>query len=151
MIGTVIDSPLGPLTLEANTTGLTRISFGRLNVAQTLNPHLTAAKQQLAEYFAGTRYAFDLALDLHGTPFQLSIWALLNTIPYGETRTYGELAGHKRLARAVGRANRLNPVPIVQPCHRVIGHSGNLTGFSGGLKRKAFLLNHETQRTLFQP
>lgn len=156
LAGTVIESPVGQLTLEASGTGLARVSFGKRAVDPALNPYLTAAAAQLSEYFAGERHAFNLALDLQGTPFQLSVWALLDTIPYGETRTYGELArqlGDRRLARAVGRANGANPLPIVRPCHRVIGTGGSLTGFGGGLDRKAFLLDHEARLlrpTLFQ-
>ncbi len=156
MVGTVIHSPIGPLTLEATATGLRRVRFGTFEVVRLPSLHVEAAALQLSQYFAGRRRAFGLTLDISGTPFQLGVWALLNTIPYGETRTYGELAerlGDRRLARAVGRANSTNPVPIVWPCHRVIGQSGKLTGFRGGLNKKAFLLNHErraAQPTLFQ-
>ena len=104
---------------------------------------LDATAAQLDEYFAGTRTAFDLPLDLHGTPFQLAAWQALAEIPYGETRTYGEQAdriGRPSAVRAIGAANGRNPVSIVLPCHRVIGSNGSLVGFGGGLEVKAALL-----------
>ena len=146
LAGTVIESPVGLLTLEASGTGLARVSFGKRAVAPAPNPHLDAAVAQLSEYFAGVRRAFNLSLDLQGTPFQLSVWALLDTIPYGETRTYGELArqlGDTRLARAVGRANGDNRLAIILPCHRVVRSDGHLCGYGGGLWRKKWLLAHE--------
>ncbi len=107
---------------------------------------LDLAIAQLAEYFAGERVEFDLPLDPCGTTFQQQAWATLRTIPFGETMTYGEQAaemGDARKARAVGSANGQNPIPIVVPCHRVIGSTGKLTGFAGGLGVKAWLLEHE--------
>lgn len=103
----------------------------------------SAALKQLQEYFAGTRRRFDLALAPSGTPFQLSVWKALSEIPYGQTTSYGELArslGFANAARAVGLANGANPLPIIVPCHRVIGADGSLTGFGGGLKIKRALL-----------
>jgi len=154
--GMVISSPVGPLTLAASTRGLTGIRFGSRNVApdRPESVHLRDARLQLAEYFAGSRFEFTLPLDVHGTPFQLRVWELLSAIPYGETTTYGQLAvrlGNPNLSRAVGRANGANPVPIVRPCHRVIGHNGHPVGFGGGLDRKVILLRHESrQGQLFQ-
>ena len=112
--------------------------------------HLETAAQQLTEYFAGSRRTFDVALDPVGTPFQLRAWAALRAIPYGHTMSYGEQAGvlgDPRKARAVGGANRRNPISVIVPCHRVVGVSGALTGFAGGLDTKARLLAHE-QRVL---
>ena len=107
---------------------------------------LDAAAGQLEGYFAGERHAFDLPLAPAGTPFQRRLWARLAEVPYGRTTTYGALAealGDPRLARAVGAANGANPLPIVVPCHRVIGSDGSLTGFAGGLEAKRWLLAHE--------
>jgi methylated-DNA-[protein]-cysteine S-methyltransferase len=121
---------------------------GRTIVDATPGDHavLDLAITQLEEYFAGARTHFDLPLDPGGTPFQQQAWATLRTIPFGETLTYGEQAaemGDARKARAVGSANGQNPIPIVVPCHRVIGSTGKLTGFAGGLGVKAWLLEHE--------
>lgn len=106
-----------------------------------------AATQQLAEYFDRTRTTFALSLEPIGNAFQRKVWALLLLIPYGQTRTYGQLAqalGDPGLARAVGTANGQNPLSIIVPCHRVVGSTGKLTGYAGGLERKAFLLDMET-------
>jgi methylated-DNA-[protein]-cysteine S-methyltransferase len=113
---------------------------------------LTAAVRQLGEYFGGDRTAFDLDLAPQGTAFERRVWEELLAIPYGETRSYGEIAraiGRPEAARAVGAANGRNPIPIVIPCHRVLGASGALTGFGGGLDTKRWLLEHERQRSLF--
>jgi methylated-DNA-[protein]-cysteine S-methyltransferase len=107
---------------------------------------LERASAQLLEYFAGSRMTFDLPLAPAGSGFELSVWELLRAIPAGQTASYGELArklGDPTLARAVGRANGQNPLPIVVPCHRVIGADGSLVGFGGGLERKRWLLEHE--------
>ena len=107
---------------------------------------LKAARQQLDEYFAQSRRRFDLALDFRGTPFQMAVWQALSGIPYGETRSYGEIAreiGRPAAVRAVGAANGHNPIPIVVPCHRVIGSNGTLTGYRGGLEVKRLLLQLE--------
>ena len=104
---------------------------------------LEEAKQQLAEYFAGQRQAFDLPLRMQGTPFQQKVWAALREIPYGETRSYGQIAaqvGNPKAGRAVGMANNRNPIAIIVPCHRVIGANGSLTGYAGGLSVKQELL-----------
>lgn len=137
-----IETPIGPLTLEADENAVTVIRFGA-GVAQDVSPLLDAAEAQLREYFAGTRRTFDLPLAPRGTAFQQRVWAALRTIPYGETRTYGELAaaiGNPRAARAVGMANHRNPLPILIPCHRVIGADGSLTGYAGGVETKRKLL-----------
>ncbi len=137
-----IKTPIGPLTLEADENAVTAIRFSA-GGAQDASPLLDAAEAQLREYFAGARRTFDLPLAPHGTAFQQRVWAALRAIPYGETRTYGELAaaiGNPSASRAVGMANHRNPIPIVIPCHRVIGASGTLTGYAGGLEIKRRLL-----------
>lgn len=137
-----IETPIGPLTLEADENAVTAIRFSA-GGAQDASPLLDAAEAQLREYFAGARRTFDLPLAPHGTAFQRRVWAALRTIPYGETRTYGELAAaidSPNASRAVGMANHRNPLPIVIPCHRVIGANGTLTGYAGGLEVKRRLL-----------
>lgn len=152
LVRRTISSPIGPLVLVASATGLRAVDFGldprRSDVPEGDSPVLSAAADQLDEYFAGTRLDFDLPLEPVGTPFQVSVWKVLDTIPYGETISYGEQArrlGDARKARAVGGANGRNPLPIVVPCHRVIGTSGALTGFGGGLPIKERLLRHERE------
>lgn len=146
----VVDSPVGPLTLVAADGAL----VGLYMDDQRHRPEpetfgvpdadlFTEAARQLGEYFGGTRTTFDLPLAPVGTPFQRTVWAALCDIPYGVTASYGELAatiGRPGAARAVGLANGRNPIGIVVPCHRVIGASGSLTGYGGGLERKQFLL-----------
>jgi O-6-methylguanine DNA methyltransferase len=143
--------PQFPLYLEASARGLLRVYFGMPpgfeGRADGSHPLLGEAARQLGEYFAGVRRAFDLPLDLRGTPFQLRVWNALLRIPYGETRTYGQLAaalGQPGAARAVGAANGANPVGIIVPCHRVVAAGGGLGGFGGGLDRKRFLLALES-------
>jgi methylated-DNA-[protein]-cysteine S-methyltransferase len=143
--------PQFPLYLEASERGLLRVYFGMPpgveGRADGSHPLLGEAARQLGEYFAGVRRAFDLPLDLRGTPFQLRVWNALLRIPYGETRTYGQLAaalGQPGAARAVGAANGANPVGIIVPCHRVVAAGGGLGGFGGGLDRKRFLLALES-------
>jgi len=151
-----VETPLGPLTLVGSAAGLRAILWAeddpaRVGLAGTALPAasvdvLDDAAEQLAEYFAGTRTAFDLPLDLRGTAFQLAAWNALAEIPYGETRTYGEQAatiGRPAAVRAVGAANGRNPLSIVLPCHRVVGSDGALRGFAGGLDAKAALLAFE--------
>ncbi|HMB93301.1 MAG TPA: methylated-DNA--[protein]-cysteine S-methyltransferase [Rhodothermales bacterium] len=147
---TVIASPVGPLTLSASKAGLQEVRWGDVRPADAPetphHPVLQQAITQLTEFFDGERTTFDVPLEMQGTPFQKSVWDLLLTIPYGETTTYGALAetlGDPGKARAVGLANGKNPISIIVPCHRVIGSSGALTGFGGGLDRKAFLLRLE--------
>jgi methylated-DNA-[protein]-cysteine S-methyltransferase len=145
-------SPVGTLTLAATDQGLAAVLWehdrpGRVQLRITAegeqHPVLVEAQRQLEEYFAGSRTHFVLPLDLSGTPFQQSVWQALMTIPFGETRSYGEIArqiGQPAAARAVGAASGKNPVSIVAPCHRVVGVAGALTGFAGGLEVKARLL-----------
>lgn len=147
---TTFASPIGELVLTASDNALTGVYFPRSRRIQIgrvgENDILMVAKQQLTEYFARTRTTFDLPLDAAGTAFEHSVWDLLRTIPYGTTTSYGELArrlGEPRDARAVGAANGKNPIPIIVPCHRVVGSDGDLTGFGGGLERKRWLLEHE--------
>ncbi|MEQ9463111.1 MAG: methylated-DNA--[protein]-cysteine S-methyltransferase [Haliea sp.] len=145
-----IDSPLGPLQLLSEENHLTAINFPgqHSGTADSANPDsvLGAARRQLEEYFAGHRKRFDLPLAAGGTPFQQSVWQALAAIPWGEVRSYRDIAltiGKPRAVRAVGAANGRNPLPIVVPCHRVIGADGSLTGFAGGLPRKVQLLTLE--------
>lgn len=148
-IVTTLKTPIGELTLTATDTALTGVYFpGRSNVRGRggSNAILEQARQQLGEYFARARTSFDLPLDAAGTAFERRVWQLLRDIPYGTTTSYGDLArrlGEPRDARAVGAANGKNPIPIIVPCHRVIGANGDLTGFGGGLDRKRWLLEHE--------
>ena len=159
---TIIDSPVGPLTLVASEAGLRavlwlgdrdptvmRVQLGPID-GGGLDPGgvLAAAVTQLEEYFAGSRTEFDLRLDIEGSEFQRSAWDELSRIPFGETVSYGEQArrlGNVRKARAVGAANGRNPISIIVPCHRVVGSNGSLTGFGGGIQAKAWLLDHERQ------
>lgn len=137
-----IETPIGALTLTASADAVTAVRFGAQS-ARDASPLLDAAETQLREYFARARRTFDLPLAPHGTAFQQRVWAALRAIPYGETRTYGELAaaiGNPRAARAVGMANHRNPLPILIPCHRVIGADGSLTGYAGGMAAKRRLL-----------
>ena len=148
----VMATPVGKLTLAATAHGLAAVLWENdaprrvpldIGRADPAHPVLAAAAQQLSEYFAGERRTFTLPLDAAGTPFQRQVWNALLTIPFGETRTYAQIAaqiGRARAMRAVGAANGRNPLGIVAPCHRVIGSSGALTGFAGGLDAKARLL-----------
>lgn len=148
-----IDSPIGELVLVANEEGLCEIQFpsddrDAAQEGDPTHPTLQLAHEQLDEYFAGQRRHFDLELAPAGTEFQHEVWATLDEIPFGETTSYGEQAesiGRPGAARAVGSANGRNPLPIVRPCHRVVGSNGALTGFAGGLDIKTFLLHHELE------
>jgi methylated-DNA-[protein]-cysteine S-methyltransferase len=144
------ETPLGPLTLHAGPRGLTAVAFprrgGALDEAGRDPAALALAAMQLDEYFAGERTAFDLALDLAGTPFQRRVWAAVLEIPYGTTVSYTELAravGRPDVVRGVAAAVGRTPVPIVVPCHRVLGADGALTGYGGGVERKRALLDLE--------
>ena len=164
----ILATPVGELTLIASASGLRAVRWpgetdGALverlasplgsapaRLATLVEPAaiLRAAADQLGEYFAGVRTTFDLPLDPRGTPFQRAAWEVLRTIPFGETISYGEQArrlGDHRKARAVGAANGRNPIPIIIPCHRVIGADGSLTGFAAGTDAKAWLLGHESR------
>ena len=148
-----IPSPIGDLTLTGDGRALTGLYMQHHSHRPPLDPAAVRdaapfeeARWQLGEYFAGERTGFDLPLDPAGTPFQRAVWEALVEIPYGETVSYGELArqvGRPGASRAVGLANGRNPISIVVPCHRVIGASGSLTGYGGGLDRKRFLLELE--------
>jgi len=150
----IVDSPIGLLRLVANEDSLVAISWeddGANRVPPdgreaSRHPVLVEAALQLEQYFAGKRKSFELKLRFTGTDFQRKVWNALLTIPFGETRSYGQIAaqiGHPSAIRAVGAANGQNPIPIVAPCHRVIGSTGKLVGFGGGLPRKAQLLTLE--------
>ena len=151
-----LHTPVGELELVADTNGLCRISFGKTakasDICEEEIPVLRKAIEQLSEYFAGQRKVFELPLSLRGTDFQLRDWNALLEIPYGETRSYKDIAeavGCPRGFRAVGMANRRNPLPIVVPCHRVIGADGSLTGYAGANKAlaiKEYLLKVEGAR-----
>ena len=156
-----IDSPIGTLTVVASQAGLRAVLWpdddpARVPAAESEHERsdgdpestavLDAAHRQLDEYFAGTRTTFDVPLDAVGTDFQQQAWSALRTIPFGETVSYGEQAermGDRNKARAVGAANGRNPISIIVPCHRVVGSTGSLTGFAGGLDAKQWLLAHE--------
>jgi methylated-DNA-[protein]-cysteine S-methyltransferase len=145
---TVVDSPIGRLGLIASDVALRGVVFdGRTVRPEGSAPVLDEAARQLTAYFEGDLVTFDLPLELDGTEFQRQCWLALATIPYGQTVSYGEQARRLGLgsdkARAVGAANGSNPLPVVLPCHRVIGADGSLTGFGGGLHVKRFLLEHE--------
>jgi methylated-DNA-[protein]-cysteine S-methyltransferase len=164
---TTLESPCGPLLCVVDEAGaVVRIEFGKGRDSQKItekmrghgievieDPARTAGlSRQLEEYFAGERREFDLPLAPEGTPFERSVWDELRRIPFGETRSYGEIAraiGRPSASRAVGRANGANPIPIVVPCHRVIGADGSLTGFGGGLEAKSRLLEIEGRRLPF--
>ena len=152
-----LPSPVGLLSLVASDKGLVAVLWqddrpGRVPMAAPQSgsdhPTLLAAAAQLDDYFAGRRRSFDLPLDFRGTAFQQRVWAELLKIPFGETRSYGELArnlGDPGASRAVGAANGRNPISIIAPCHRVIGANGALTGFAGGVEAKRWLLAHERE------
>jgi methylated-DNA-[protein]-cysteine S-methyltransferase len=151
MLYTTTDSPIGDLLLVGDERALRGLHMTphpapRPDWRSASEP-FAAAREQLAEYFAGERREFALPIELDGTPFQQRVWEALRTIPYGETRSYGQIAhqiGRPDRARAVGTANGSNPVSIVVPCHRVIGADGSLTGYGGGLDRKRYLLDLES-------
>jgi methylated-DNA-[protein]-cysteine S-methyltransferase len=149
---TTMKSPIGALKLVGSERGLTAVlwehddtlqeQFGQITAAPG-HPVLMQAQHELDEYFQGSRKRFTMKLDVAGTEFQNRVWNALRTIPFGETRSYGEIAdqiGSSKAVRAVGAANGRNPIPIIVPCHRVIGADGTLTGFTGGLEIKARLL-----------
>lgn len=152
-----MDSPVGQLQIVAHNQALVAVKWDtedprRLRLASLLehptHPILLKVEQQLHEYFQGQRQVFDLPLDLAGTAFQQQVWQALQTIPYGETRSYKEIAeqiGNIKAVRAVGAANGKNPISIIVPCHRVIGASGQLVGFAGGLGYKQTLLSIESK------
>jgi methylated-DNA-[protein]-cysteine S-methyltransferase len=144
-------SSIGVLGIEAGRTGVTRVLLDAPGVTREVGNGEALelafqAKNEILSFLAGNLKAFSVSLDFHGTPFQQSVWKQLGAIPYGQTITYGEVAarlGKPRAARAVGAACRANPLPIIVPCHRVVGGNGNLTGFTGGVKLKQDLLTLE--------
>ncbi|WP_338490001.1 methylated-DNA--[protein]-cysteine S-methyltransferase [Pseudomonas trivialis] len=154
---TLMPSPVGQLTLVARAGKLAAILWeteraNRVRLDNLIeacdNPVLLETQRQLREYFAGTRSHFELELDFTGTVFQKQVWQALLTIPFGETRSYSQIArqiGNPTAVRAVGAANGRNPISIIAPCHRVIGASGTLTGFAGGLEAKQYLLTLENR------
>lgn len=153
-----IHSPVGMLKLVASEKGLMAILWENDNprrvrleklVEEPLHPLLVRTEGELRDYFAGRRDTFSVPLDMRGTHFQRQVWDALSTIPFGETRTYSDIAkqlGNPTALRAVGAANGRNPVSIIVPCHRVIGALGRLTGYAGGLEAKAYLLKLEASR-----
>jgi methylated-DNA-[protein]-cysteine S-methyltransferase len=156
-----IASPVGTLTLVASDAGLVailweddrpdRVRLGALSDAPD-HPLLVHAERELGDYFAGRLTRFTVPLDMRGTDFQTSVWRALLTIPFGETRSYAEIAtqiGRPTATRAVGAANGRNPISIIAPCHRVIGTNGALTGFAGGLAAKEYLLGLESRQARF--
>lgn len=150
-----LDSPVGQLKLVAHETALVAVLWENENsnrvrlaalVEDLQHPILLKTAQQLNEYFAGKRQQFDLPLDFEGTAFQQQVWQALLTIPFGETRSYKQIAeqiGNVKAVRAVGAANGKNPISIIAPCHRVVGANGKLVGFAGGLENKEVLLKIE--------
>ena len=141
-----LESPIGPLTLTEEDGALIRLDFGKKGQAGPETPLLAEARNQLEQYFSGSLRRFTLPLQPKGTPFQQKVWAALLQIPWGETRTYCQVAamiGQPKACRAVGMANNRNPLPIFIPCHRVIGANGQLTGYAGGLPAKERLLSLE--------
>ncbi len=152
-----LDTPIGELLLAGEEDALTMIGFPKGSMRREPEPDwifnekpLAEASRQLREYFDGERREFDLPMRLGGTEFQVSVLEALQDIPYGETTSYGEIArriGRPKAVRAVGAANGRNPIPIVVPCHRVIGSTGDLTGFGGGLDTKEALLRLEAEHT----
>ncbi|HEY6943285.1 methylated-DNA--[protein]-cysteine S-methyltransferase [Dokdonella sp.] len=153
MIYDYLDTPIGRLLLAADEHGLRHVEFERADQGKRIGPswrrgrqRLGAVVEQLEAYFSGELRAFDLPLAAEGTAFRKNVWDELARIPYGGTISYGELArriGDPSASRAVGAANGANPLPIIVPCHRVIGANGRLTGFGGGLPLKQWLLDHE--------
>ena len=154
-VSKIVTTPVGALILMGNDDGLAAVLWpndrpGRVRLKADRedgrHPVLREAAQQIGEYFAGTRRAFTIKLNMQGTPFQKKVWEALLAIPFGETRSYGEIAraiGSPKAVRAVGAANGRNPISIIAPCHRVVGSDGRLTGFAGGLSVKARLLRFE--------
>ncbi len=145
-----MNSPIGMLMLGSDEKNLKSISFDAEVVenGSDMPDILLLAQKQLEEYFSGVRQQFDLTIDPDGTDFQRQVWAKVAAVNFGATKSYIEIArslGSENFSRAVGMANGKNPIPIIIPCHRIIGHNGKLTGYAGGLERKKWLLLHERQ------
>lgn len=141
-----LETPIGRLLLVATEQGLAQIGFHCLDVENDAHPLLLQAERQLQEYFAGRRRRFSVPLSINGSDFQKKVWQALREIPYGETRSYLDIARRieqPKACRAVGQANHANPLPILLPCHRVIGRDGRLGGYAGGTAEKQFLLELE--------
>jgi O-6-methylguanine DNA methyltransferase len=164
VVATSLKTPIGPVSIKATPLGVRRIVFGaaptgrgearaaesKTGATRSAQKHLDAARRQLREYFAGRRSRFELALDLEATAFERCVWRALLKIPFGNTQSYRETAarlGTPGAARAVGRACAANPVPVVVPCHRVVGSDARLHGYGGGLWRKRLLLELENQKS----
>ncbi len=148
MTQTSIEAPIGPLTIVANGRAIACIRFGKEPAVGPKTPVLRQAERELAEYFAGRRKRFTFPVEHSGTELQEKVWKTLAKIPFGETRSYADIAreiGSPRAVRAVGAANGKNPIAIVLACHRVIGSDGTLTGYGGGLPIKRWLLEHEAK------
>lgn len=147
MFKKTLETPLGTIVAEADEKGICRLDFVENSpLFSDKNPHLEQLALELKEYFEGTRTHFSISLHPHGSAFQLSVWNTLCAIPYGHTISYSQEANmlkHPNAMRAVGNANGKNPLPILIPCHRVIAKDGSMGGYSGGVWRKAFLLNLE--------
>ncbi len=151
MISTIYDSPIGPLTLASDGKALIQVEFENGKYPLPQHPLgndkiLDQARRELDAYFAGKLREFKVKVAPAGTEFQRRVWAALQTIPYGATRSYAQqavLVGSPKATRAVGAANGRNPIPVIIPCHRVIGANGSLTGFGGGMERKQILLELE--------
>jgi len=148
-----MDSPIGVLMLGSDEWELKSISFDAeyLENESNIPEILIAAQKQLEEYFSGSRQVFDLQINPEGTEFQISVWTQVSAVCYGATKSYVEIAREVKSrdsSRAVGMANGKNPLPIIIPCHRIIGHNGKLTGYAGGLERKKWLLLHEQNHSV---
>lgn len=149
----IMDSPVGVLTLSSDEQHLKSVSFDTdiIEYVPGIPNILLLAKKQLEEYFLGNRKKFDLPINPEGTYFQHNVWKHVAKVAYGSTKSYVEIAlsvGSANFSRAVGMANGRNPLPIIIPCHRIIGHNSKLTGYAGGLERKKWLLLHERQNSL---
>ena len=147
MIYRVLKTPIGPLLICGDGNVVSEIHFSPFKEVDSDDRAYAGVAEQLGQYFAGDRRTFDVPIALSGTPFQLSVWNALQEIPYGEVRSYSDIArriGKPASVRAVGAANGANPIPIIVPCHRVIGANGSLTGFGGGLGVKRRLLDLES-------
>mgnify|MGYP001824579142 CR=1 FL=1 len=140
-------SPIGLIEIVGTSDSITELNFAdKRRQDSTSHPNVRKAKQQVAEYFEGTRRQFDLRLEMSGTDFQRQVWQRLQTVPYGRTASYQDIArgiGRPAAVRAVGAANGRNPVAIIVPCHRIIGKNGHLVGYGSGIWRKEWLLKHE--------
>jgi len=152
VIQTSISSPIDSIIIQATEKGVSYVGFypptqhPQISIEYVTNQHIIECAKQLAQYFNKQRENFSLSLDTQGTAFQKSVWQALMTVPFGQTQSYSDIANalnNPKAVRAVGAANGKNPISIIVPCHRIIGASGKLTGYAGGLERKEWLLKHE--------